>query len=347
MPVYRYLSDSITPIQQATFSQLGIAERQDLQRLLRDQIEIIAPGTLVISEEFADWDDSKRRIDLLGIDKSANLVVIELKRTEDGGHMELQAVRYAAMVSAMTFEQAVSVYSDYLKHRQIKADAREQMLQFLGWDEPQEEEFGTDVRMILVSAEFSKELMTSVLWLRDRSIDVRCVRIIPYGVKGDVLLDVQQAVPLPEAEDYQIKVRRKIQEERDSRKSTKDYTKYRVMVGDKVFDKLAKRWAIFHVVHGLVDAGVDPELLRQQISWKYLFFIRDGHLDSEAIEAAIAEEYDTRNGISRWFSSNDELIHYGDKTYAVSNQWGDRTEEAMTKMIAASGISTVSFEKAE
>jgi len=33
-------------------------------------------------------------------------VVIELKRTNDGGHMELQAIRYASMVSAMTFERA-------------------------------------------------------------------------------------------------------------------------------------------------------------------------------------------------------------------------------------------------
>ena len=70
-------------------------------------------------------------------------------------------------------------------------------------------------------------------------------------------------------------------------------------------------------------------------------------MDSEAIEAAIAEEYDTKNGISRWFSANDELIHYGDKTYAISNQWGNLTEEAMTKMIEGSGVSSVSFEKAE
>ena len=34
---------------------------------------------------------------LLCIDREANLVVVELKRTEDGGHMDLQAIRYAAM----------------------------------------------------------------------------------------------------------------------------------------------------------------------------------------------------------------------------------------------------------
>ena len=54
--------------------------------------------TLVISEEFGEWEESRRRIDLLGLDKDANLVVIELKRTEDG---ELQSIRYAAMVSTM------------------------------------------------------------------------------------------------------------------------------------------------------------------------------------------------------------------------------------------------------
>ncbi len=58
---------------------------------------------------------SKRRVDLLAVDRDANLVVIELKRTEDGGHMELQAVRYAAMVSPMTFTQAVEVYGHYLE----------------------------------------------------------------------------------------------------------------------------------------------------------------------------------------------------------------------------------------
>ena len=53
-------------------------------------------GVLVVAEEFGDWEESKRRIDLLGLDRDATLVVIELKRTDDGGHMELQAIRYAA-----------------------------------------------------------------------------------------------------------------------------------------------------------------------------------------------------------------------------------------------------------
>jgi len=55
---------------------------------------VISPDTLVIAEEFSEWTEGARRIDLLGIDKQANLVVVELKRDETGAHMELQALRY-------------------------------------------------------------------------------------------------------------------------------------------------------------------------------------------------------------------------------------------------------------
>lgn len=101
MPIYQATKGMLVEIKPTTFAEEGIKERSDIQRMLREQIEVIAPDSRVIAEDFGDWVDSHRRIDLLAVDKDANLVVIELKRTEDGGHMELQALRYAAMVSTM------------------------------------------------------------------------------------------------------------------------------------------------------------------------------------------------------------------------------------------------------
>ena len=93
MPIYRIDDNKIIPIERTTFEQQGLRERPDLQRILKASIGVILPDTLVVAEEFGGWEDSRRRIDLLGIDKRANLVVIELKRTEEGGHMELQGNR--------------------------------------------------------------------------------------------------------------------------------------------------------------------------------------------------------------------------------------------------------------
>src|SRR5688572_32869198 len=82
MPIYELTKDELRKIEETSFSKAKIRERGDLQRLLRNQIEIISPDTLIIAEEFGEWDDSKRRIDLLGVDKNANLVVFELRSEE-------------------------------------------------------------------------------------------------------------------------------------------------------------------------------------------------------------------------------------------------------------------------
>src|SRR5687768_10077621 len=181
MPLYEMTPTAFRPITQSCFTDLKVRERNDLQRLLRTQISVLSDDLYVLTEEFGDWEDSRRRIDLLAIDRAANLVVIELKRTSDGGHMELQAVRYASMISAMTFERAEQIHAEFLTRLgETGASARERMLTFLNWEEPDEENFASDVRIILVSEDFGKELTTAVLWLRDRDIDIRCVRLRPY-----------------------------------------------------------------------------------------------------------------------------------------------------------------------
>src|SRR5205085_12069632 len=90
MPIYEVTQKQFRRIEEGEFSAAGFKERSDIQRLLRTQIDVIADDLYVLAEEFSDWEDSKRRIDLLAIDANANLVVVELKRTSDGGHMELQ-----------------------------------------------------------------------------------------------------------------------------------------------------------------------------------------------------------------------------------------------------------------
>jgi len=221
--LYELTKDSIGGLQATTFADHGIAERTDLQRLLRLQIEVISPDTLIIGEEFCDWDDSRRRVDLIGIDREANLVVIELKRTEDGGQMELQAIRYAAMISTMRFSDAVAIYRRYLEQFHSSKDAQATILEFLGWEAPNEDTFGQNVRIILVAAEFSKEITTTVLWLNDRDLDIRCVRLRPYALEGRILLDVQQVIPLPEAESYMVQIKKKSEETRQTKRVDRDW----------------------------------------------------------------------------------------------------------------------------
>ncbi|MCI0632288.1 MAG: hypothetical protein L0Y44_16720, partial [Phycisphaerales bacterium] len=196
MAVFQLTKSSIEPLPETSFIRHGIRERTDLQRLLKANVSVVAPKVLIIAEEFGEWEDSKRRIDLLGVDRDAKLVVIELKRDDEGGHMELQAIRYAAMVSTMGFDHAARLYQSLLDKRSEQADARQKLLEFLEWDQPGDGVFAQEVRIVLVAADFSKELTTSALWLcNEYELDIRCVRMKPYALDSQVIVDVQQIVP--------------------------------------------------------------------------------------------------------------------------------------------------------
>ena len=221
MPIFHYSNRSLSKVAEATFSIEEMREREDLQAALKKNISAISDDLLVISEEFSEWSHGQRRIDLLAIDKQANIVVIELKRTDSGNYMELQAIRYATMISQLTWKETIEIFSGYLEaeHPNETKNAEKELLDFLDWAEPREDDFGAETHILLVSADFSDELTTSVLWLNDMGLNIRCVQISPCQFEGKVLINVQQIIPIPETEDYQVRVRRKGDEKKTERYS--------------------------------------------------------------------------------------------------------------------------------
>jgi hypothetical protein len=313
MAIYSFNDNALKKVDSTTFNGEGILERQHLQAALKRQIDVVAPNCLVISEEFAEWTGSQRRIDLLAVNKDGNLVVVELKRTETGEHMELQSLRYAAMVSTLTFSRAVEIYQKYLNSIGDELNAENSLLEFLGWEEPQEDDFALDVSIVLVSSDFSKELTTSVMWLNERNIDIRCVRFTPYKYQNQVLIDVQQIIPLPEAESYQIKIKQQSEVRREAQKSSKDYTRY-------IFQGNAynKRKLVLAIIQHWVAKNQPQNVAELLIAFPQE--IRSGEMFVPIRDAQLIY---SRQGIYRHFLGDNEIVEFPDSTqYAISNQWG-------------------------
>jgi hypothetical protein len=205
-------------IEPTSFVNQKWRERRDLQALLRDNPEAIDKDIFIIAEEFSSWEDSSRRVDLLGLDRDGNLVVIELKRQEDRGHMELQAVRYAAMLSAMDFAGVVRVYEEHLmKLERDPTDARQVLQTFLELERSEAATITSTPRIILVAPGFSREITTTVLWLNDQGLNIQCIEANLYKLNNDLYLDIEQVIPLPSASEYQVKIREKtIKAEREA-----------------------------------------------------------------------------------------------------------------------------------
>lgn len=348
MPIFKLENDQIIELQQTTFSIEKIDEARDLQKFIINSIETIEKDLFVISSEFGDWEDSRRRIDILCLDKDANLVVVELKRTENGGHMELQAIRYAAMVSNMTFEKAVKAYDHYIQKNNLNIEnSKEAILNFLDWDEINEDDFANDVRIILVSADFSIEITTSVLWLLERDLDIKCIRIKPQKDGSNLYFDIQQIIPLPESTDYQVKLREKAAEQRQARREgSRDYSRFDVIINGKKRENLNKRQTMHFAISESVSAGINPEDLMKLTTkrrWIWVDKICQTHDEFQSNEIKNTKSYDP----SRWFNSDNELIQYDEKTYAFSNQHGKGTFELLEKIFREFPVLEGQIEKNE
>tara|TARA_R110001599_G_scaffold262392_3_gene462924 strand:+ start:2189 stop:2524 length:336 start_codon:yes stop_codon:yes gene_type:complete len=111
----------------------------------------------------------------------------------------------------MTFDQVVEAHKSFLASIGSEEDAQQKFLEFLDWQEPDEDSFAQGVRIVLASAEFSRELTSAVLWLNDKGVEIRCAKMEPFYDGQRILLDIQQVIPLPETEQFQVQVRHKKQ----------------------------------------------------------------------------------------------------------------------------------------
>lgn len=333
MSIYSLEENQLNKVEPTSFGDQKIKER-DLQDLLKKDIGVIDQDLLVVGEEFGDWEDSRRRIDLLCVDKEANLVVVELKRTEDGGHMDLQAVRYAAMVSLLPFDRVVESLARYSslegQHQdegEGMKEAKEKLEQWFGWGDVSSGSFGEKVKIILVSAEFSNEITTTVMWLNDMGLDIRCVRMKPYENGKQVLVDVQTIIPLPEAADYQTRIREKKKQEDKRRTGKRTY--YDVEVAGREFTRLNQREMMFVIVSALLHEveRATPQKIAQCIQEKRtggpIFEEYKGRLSAAQVQAQL-ESAKQKTKIRRFFCKSDkDIFHVGDMTYVLTNQWGD------------------------
>src|SRR5690606_27413710 len=101
--------------------------------------------------------------------------------------------------------------------------------EFLGYEDFNDIELNNDdQRIIMIAAKFRKEVTSTAMWLLDHNIKIKCIKVTPYELNGQILLDTEQIIPVVDAEEYLIKIANKKQEEKISKE--KKQTRHSVMI---------------------------------------------------------------------------------------------------------------------
>ncbi|WP_435066077.1 endonuclease NucS domain-containing protein [Halobaculum sp. EA56] len=183
-----------------------------------------------VKSEYANFRETRDRLDVLAIDPSGKLVVVELKRDRADRTTDLQAIKYASYCATLTAEEIQKDYREFWNRREgddrtpeevgntfeefLTDTEQETMITADGWAE-----FDLDQqpRIILAAGSFGMEITSPVMWLIEEfGMDITCTRITAYEHDGGILLDSRQVIPVAEAEEYMTKRREKQEKQRDS-----------------------------------------------------------------------------------------------------------------------------------
>lgn len=221
-------TNRISPVKTKKFSELGFTERKHLQEWLAHQPDALDEELLIIQKEFDGFDDTRERLDLLALDKDGNLVVIENKLDDSGRDVVWQALKYAFYCASLTKAQIVEIYQQYLDRYEpgegdvdscdVPHSASSRICEFL--DVPDLDELklnlGNSQRIMLVAANFRKEVTSTALWLLGQGISISCFKVTPYTLGEQLLINIDQIIPTPEAKELMIGISAKEAEEKST-----------------------------------------------------------------------------------------------------------------------------------
>jgi len=227
-----------------TFNELGIKERYDLQEWIENNPDILGEELFIIQKEFSGFSNTKEQLDLLAIDKSGNLVIIENKLDDTGREVSWQAMKYTAYCSTLTNKDICKIYNEYTKG---KLNFEDEICDFLNIEDFDEVKLNSELsqRIILVAREFRMEVLSTVLWARKFGIEIQCIKVIPYTIEDSLLLDTEQIIPVKDVEEFTIRLDEKAKDEVKTEKNNKLRHSIRAKFWKELLSKMNSKSGLF------------------------------------------------------------------------------------------------------
>ena len=213
----------IEKIESTTFKQLGFKEREHLQEWIANNPSCLNEELLIIQKEFDGFNDTYERLDLLALDKQGNLVIIENKLDDTGRDVTWQVLKYASYCATLNSSQIITIFSQYLTKIGSTEIAVEVLERFLETEDFRERlNVGNSQRLMMIAGEFRKEVTSSVLWLLNYGLRLQCFKATPYKLQEQLFLNMEQIIPIKEAEDFVISMAIKSREEVGAQEQSKE-----------------------------------------------------------------------------------------------------------------------------
>ncbi|MGQ0715900.1 MAG: DUF4268 domain-containing protein [Pseudonocardiales bacterium] len=211
---------------------------------------ILGPDVLIVTFEFDRWwaqgGGPSDRLDVLGLGQDGRLIVAELKRDIAPDTIEMQAVKYAAMVSRFTVQSLAEHYARFREQRSDPCTTDEALSSLVAHAEPMSDETLRRPRIVLLARDFRPVVTATAVWLTEMGLDItlrkfQAYRSVASPAEGEqhtqILISVSSFYPVPNVEEFTVSpVQAQVRAAADTTKRTRDVSTVRRLVDGEAIE---------------------------------------------------------------------------------------------------------------
>jgi hypothetical protein len=216
----------------------GRVDELTLEQWIVENPALLGEPLLVLGRQLAEFEEDRDRLDLLALDRDGEIVLAELKVSEDFRVTDLQALAYAGAYAKRSREDLTRTLRRHLEQlakaeAQTAAppvgsdgaagtttpaaepaaisfdDAAAKIADFIAVDAYEEWQPSQHVRIKLVAPNFPRRVLQTVKWLGDvysvrlEAITVRLFELAPQKFS----IAFERLLPLPAEQDFDMTIR--------------------------------------------------------------------------------------------------------------------------------------------
>lgn len=197
VPLWKISENGPTRVKETKFKQEKLLE-EHIENWIASDPSILGEPLLVFGRQVS-IPDIKDRLDLLAVDSSGAITVIELKRGHLKDPVDIQSLRYASYISKWSFADFENVARNYFgKVGDAEFNFNEMFESFCtesGVDDLPD--MNAEQRIIIVGSSVREKLGSVALWLREHSIDIKLIEVQAYKEGNDLFIEPTTIVPMP------------------------------------------------------------------------------------------------------------------------------------------------------
>jgi len=241
---------SVEVVNEVNFSEVGWTEPDEVESIVANNLENFVDvdgkeeNLIVVGRQVRD--ESRGRNDIVALDGSGNIVLIEIKRDVKDSksrreNIESQAVRYAAALAKIESPREIlsKMYSEYYSRyeedgtEREEGAARKKLYDFLETNDIEFDDINRTQRIVLFASGYSERALSSLAWLSKNGVKITVLKGSLFEHGGELMLDVKQLLPAVDEEEYFIDIPK-----RDSSTPGSSSRSRRPRVGDMIEEDL-------------------------------------------------------------------------------------------------------------